>query len=62
MEPTTQPQVPSGYTVLQAPDGHKYLVPDFMVPVTQQAIDGHKNRKEMEVDQAAGGVRTIFAI
>jgi len=62
MEPTTQPQVPSCYTVLHAPDGQKYLMPDFMLPVTQQAINGDKNRMDMQVDQAAGGVRTILAI
>jgi hypothetical protein len=59
MQPATQPQVPAGYTVLHGPDAQKYLVPDFMVPVTQQAMDADQNRRESQADKAAGGVRTI---
>ena len=62
MEPHSRPQIPSGYTIIHGADGREYLVPNFMVPVTQQAMDSEKNWKEMEVDKAAGGVGSIFGI
>ena len=48
--------VPPGYSIGQAPDGHHYLVPTFMIDGTDLALDTHSRKLSSAIEQANGGV------
>jgi len=48
--------VPEGYVHIRTEDGGRYLVPDFMVPATHQALEAYRKKIEFDVLRADGGV------
>jgi hypothetical protein len=49
--------VPPGYSIGQAPNGHHYLVPTFMMDATDLALNTHSRKLSGAIKQAQGGVR-----
>ena len=49
-------QTPAGYSVGTTPDGHHYLVPNFMIRATDLALETDHMRMLMNLEQAQGGV------
>jgi hypothetical protein len=49
-------QTPPGYSVGTTPDGHHYLVPNFMIRATDLALETDHMRTSMNLEQAQGGV------
>jgi hypothetical protein len=48
-------RVPPGYTIAEM-EGHRYLVPNFMVLATNLALQTERMKNSMTVMQAKGGV------
>jgi hypothetical protein len=49
--------IPAGYISFKnEQDGHEYLLPDFMIPATNQAFDAHRKKIIFDVVSAYGGV------
>ncbi len=53
--------IPDGYTVGTRPDGQKYLVPQYMVPALDHAFASYRNKAELKVSDASGGVSEYLA-
>ena len=51
--------VPPGYSIQQMPDGHEYLVPNFLVDCTDLAIKTQAQVNSLKVREAPGGVSHI---
>ena len=49
----------AGFTVILGPNNWDVLVPTFLVPATQLALDKEKVQDALDIDNATGGVSTI---
>ncbi|KAF8223172.1 hypothetical protein L208DRAFT_1318284, partial [Tricholoma matsutake] len=47
--------IPDGYVAIQGDNGQHYLVPPFMIPATQQAMEAYSKKVEFDVHMADGG-------
>lgn len=54
--PATSLKIPTGYTMLDAPDGTKYLVPDFMFPASTLTYAIDEMKSILDVEHAGVGV------
>lgn len=52
--------IPDGYVAIRSDNGQHYLVPPFMIPATQQAMEAYCKKIEFDVHMADGGVRFSF--
>jgi len=55
-----QPEIPDGYVRIQTEDGQHYLVPNFMIPASHQAMDAYRKKAELGVHGARGGVSNFL--
>ena len=53
----SQADIPHGYVPIRTDNGQHYLVPHFMVPATQQAMEAYRKKVEFNVRMAHGGVK-----
>jgi hypothetical protein len=60
--PTTSTRIPDGFTLIVKPDGEKYIVPEFLIPATNEAYDCYQKRMEMDLDHELSGVSTKFLV
>ena len=44
--------IPRGFTVVHGPDFHQYLVPEFLAPWTQDALEIDYMRQKLESESA----------
>lgn len=49
-------KLPPGYSIGQGPDGVQYIVPNYLVPATDLALQTEQRKSAMNVDLAPGGV------
>lgn len=56
----TAPSIPAGYVLLTGPDEQRYLVPRFMVPATEHALEAEQQKRQLEVKTADKGVSPIL--
>lgn len=49
-------KIPAGFSLFPGPNNRDVLVPTFLVPVTQLALDKEMVRDALEIDKATGGV------
>ncbi|KAF8958982.1 hypothetical protein BDZ97DRAFT_1923293 [Flammula alnicola] len=54
-EPSTL-HIPDGFAALVTPDGDRYIVPEFMIPATQQAFGAYRKQVELDVVNENGCV------
>ncbi|KAF8221896.1 hypothetical protein L208DRAFT_1325564, partial [Tricholoma matsutake] len=47
--------IPDGYVAIRGDNGQHYLVPPFMIPATQQAMEAYSKKVEFDVHMADGG-------
>jgi hypothetical protein len=50
--------IPDGYVLISSNHGQEYVVPQFMVPATHQALEAYQKKLDLDVANAAGGVST----
>jgi len=50
--------LPEGYIAVISPDGHQYIVPQFLIPATHQIFEAYWTKLDFGVAQADGGVST----
>ena len=55
-----QPEIPDGYVHIQTEDGQHYLVPNFMILASHQAMDAYRKKAELGVHGARGGVSNFL--
>jgi hypothetical protein len=51
--------VPDGFVVVISENGLKCIVPEFLVPATNDAFDGYRTRLAMDIRKNLGGVSVI---
>ena len=51
-----------GYVAIRGDNGEDYLVPPFMIPAMQQAMEAYCKKVEFDVHMADGGVRFSFFV
>lgn len=52
--------VPDGFTLVNREDGPNCIVPEYLVPATNDAFDGYRKRVAADVREKSGGVSMIF--
>jgi hypothetical protein len=52
--------IPEGYVRITSSDGQEYVVPQFMVPATHQALDAYSKKLDLDAANAAGGVSKAY--
>jgi len=52
--------VPDGYTLMSMDNGTDCIVPEYLVPATNDAFNGYRRRLAMEVNGKSGGVSVIL--
>jgi hypothetical protein len=58
--PSNTSRVPRGFTLIDFPGSHSVLVPTFLVPATEIALETDATKEEMNVDEGAHGVSICF--
>jgi hypothetical protein len=53
-------KIPSGFSLIPGPNGHSVLVPKFMVPATELAIETEAIRTALDPEHATAGVSLLF--
>jgi hypothetical protein len=53
---TSHLNIPPGYSVREMSDGHKYIVPNFLINATELDIQSDALKRSLEVRRAPGGV------
>jgi len=48
--------IPPGYTACQMPDGHDYLIPNFLLLATRLEQETEKIQRTLNIEEAPGGV------
>jgi hypothetical protein len=51
---------PEGFVRVTGPDGTPCLVPEFLIPATNQAFEGYRKRLELGVNKKDGGVSPLL--
>lgn len=54
------PTVPDGFAVVTREDGCQIIVPEYLVPASNQAFDRFRKRLTEKVNEKHGGVRDRF--
>jgi hypothetical protein len=52
--------VPDGFVLVKFEDGLQCIVPEFLVPATNEAFDGYRSRLAMDVGTTLGGVSVVL--
>jgi hypothetical protein len=59
--PEASPQpclaIPPGYSIATGPEGIHYVVPTFLLPATELALETEEQKPSFNVRQGSGGVR-----
>jgi len=58
---TRSAKIPSGYTVYEAEDGGKYLIPQFMVNATQLVADMMECKEKLDFRSTTSKVSLFFS-
>jgi hypothetical protein len=53
---------PEGFVRVVAPDGTPCLVPEFLIPATNQAFEGHRKRVDLGINKKKGGVSILMRL
>lgn len=52
--------IPEGFVLTISPDGQHWIMPEYLVPPTDQAFAGYRKQIEFNVTKEQGGVRVHF--
>jgi hypothetical protein len=52
--------IPDGYVEVIGPSGQHFLVPQFFAPALQITMDGMKEKRDLNIEKAAGTVRIFY--
>lgn len=58
----TSPSIPEGFVVIITPDGNKCLVPEFLIPATNEAYDGYLKKVELDINNESGEASTNHVV
>lgn len=60
MQAKTTSGVPEGFVLIVRPNGERCVIPEFLIPATNEAYDGYQKRMDMNTENEEGGVSDIF--